>query len=60
MKTIFREYDADGNGSIDFEEFLSKLRGPMPAKRRAVVEKAFEKFDRTGDGQVDFEDLKGV
>ncbi|MEQ2203964.1 hypothetical protein XENOCAPTIV_005821 [Xenoophorus captivus] len=44
---LFQHFDRDGNGTIDFDEFLITLR-------------AFRKLDRSGDGVVTIEDLRGV
>ncbi|XP_010768494.1 calcyphosin-like protein isoform X2 [Notothenia coriiceps] len=49
---LFLRFDRDGNGTIDFDEFLLTLR--------EVVLQAFRKLDRTGDGVVTIEDLRGV
>jgi Ca2+-binding EF-hand superfamily protein len=42
---IFSAIDRDGSGSIDYEEFLSMIRGPMSKRREHLVRKAFAKID---------------
>mgnify|MGYP003571723870 CR=1 FL=1 len=44
------EPDRNGDGSIDFDEFLINLRPPMNAHRQELVSMAFNKIDKTGDG----------
>ncbi|KAK3730694.1 hypothetical protein RRG08_041474 [Elysia crispata] len=57
---LFGLFDKDGSGSIDFDEFLVKLRPPMSQARRNLIHKAFKKLDKSGDGIVTVEDLHGV
>jgi len=57
---LFRYLDADRSGSIDYEEFLHRLQGPMNPRRKQVVEKVFQKLDKTGDGYIMVDDLRGV
>merc|ERR1712137_933510 len=59
-KKLFEEFDNDGSGSVDFDEFLIDLRPPMSKARTAVIMEAFRKLDKSGDGIVTVEDLKGV
>ncbi|XP_003390641.1 PREDICTED: calcyphosin-like protein [Amphimedon queenslandica] len=59
-KQMFQKFDQDKNGSIDFDEFLIKLRPPMSQSRISIIDQAYNKLDRTGDGLVTVEDLKGV
>jgi len=59
-KNIFAAFDADGTGSIGFEEFLAKLRPPMSKSRVDLIHKAFKKADKTGDGVINAKDLKGI
>ena len=59
-KEMFVAFDSQGDGSINFEEFLSKLRPPMSQSRIDVITKAFKKADRTGDGVINALDLKGA
>lgn len=57
---LFQIFDKDGSGTIDFDEFLVKLRPPMSQARRNLIHQAFKKLDKSGDGIVTVEDLYGV
>ena len=56
---VFKHFDRDGNGEINYDEFLRTLIGKMNDKRRTIVTLAFKKFDRDGNGYINIEDLKG-
>lgn len=60
VKKMFAAFDSDNSGTIDFDEFLIKLRPPMSQARKGVIHEAFHKLDKTGDNVVTAEDLKGV
>ncbi|KAI3386993.1 hypothetical protein SNEBB_004800 [Seison nebaliae] len=60
IKEMFRSFDSNHNGSVDFDEFLNRLRPPMNGRRRELIAKAFTKLDKTGDGRITVEDLRGV
>lgn len=60
IQILFKEFDRDGSGTINFDEFLVRVRPPMSKTRCDLVKKAFAKFDRSGDGVVTVEDLKRV
>lgn len=58
---MVKEVDKDGNGSIEFDEFLLM----MARKLRAVdgeeeMHQAFRVFDKNGDGFITFDELKRV
>ena len=52
--------DTDGDGTINFDEFLVGVRGKLNAQRQAMVDKAFLKFDADGSGEITAADLRGV
>ncbi len=56
---VFNVFDRDRNGTIDYDEFVRVLRGPMNNYRKKLVNQAFNKLDRDGSGVVDINDLKG-
>ena len=60
VNMIFGYFDSDGDGSINFDEFLLGLTGPLNERRKKLVMQAFKLMDKTGDGQVTVEDLSGV
>ncbi len=57
---LFKFFDINENGSIDYEEFLHGVRGEMNSFRKGLVKKAFEILDRDGSGRVEVDDLRGV
>jgi len=57
---VFKIFDRDGNGEINYDEFLRTIVGKMNDKRRNLVTLAFKKFDRDGNGTIGVEDLKGL
>jgi len=60
IEELFTMFDKDGSGTVDFDEFLVKLRPPMSNARKTLIHKAFKKLDKSGDGIVTTDDLKGV
>lgn len=57
LVTLFKHFDKDKNGQIDFREFLHELRPPMSASRVSVIQEAFNKLDCSGDGFITMDDL---
>ena len=57
---MFNFFDRDKDGSVNYDEFLLGVRGPINNFRKKLVEQAFTKFDRDGSGSVTIEDLKGL
>jgi len=50
--------DADGNGSIDFPEFVALMSKAMTeAETREELKAAFGHFDKDGSGYIDKEEL---
>jgi calcyphosin len=57
---VFSTFDRDGNGNIDYDEFVRGVRGPMNKFRQEIVKAAFKKIDKDGSGILDINDIKGV
>jgi calcyphosin len=53
-------FDKDGDGCINFDEFLVGIRGQLNERREAIVMKAFLKFDKNCSGEITVEDLADV
>jgi Ca2+-binding EF-hand superfamily protein len=59
LKKLFQEYDADGNGTLELEEF----KGLMKAVETAFLQSgngssaSFNEFDIDGDGSMDDSEL---
>lgn len=58
LDQVVSAMDVDGNGSIDYEEYLQVVRGPMNTQRKLVVHEAFEKLDLDRDGFVTLAELR--
>ena len=59
-RTLFSYFDANRDGTVDYEEFLHRVRGPMNEGRKRLVERAFQKLDKNGNGVVELDDIRGV
>eukprot|EP00941_MAST-03F_sp_MAST-3F-sp1_P004880 g4880.t1 len=55
---LFSAFDRDKSGQVDFDEFLTVLRGPMSIRRLNLVGQAFNVLDASGDGQITIEDIE--
>jgi Ca2+-binding EF-hand superfamily protein len=60
LHELFQILDRDGNGQIDFKEFMDLLTPPMNETRIKVINEAFDKLDVNGDGAIQLDDLKIV
>jgi len=45
LQALLKYYDRNGDGNIDFEEFVAAIREPLNERRRKLVDKAWRKLD---------------
>lgn len=45
IKNAFKAFDLNGNGAVEYDEFVKVIIGPMNKYRTSYVEKAFDKID---------------
>jgi Ca2+-binding EF-hand superfamily protein len=58
-KILILAIDRTGNGqSVNFDDFLVAMRGPMNAARAKLVKMAFRVADRDNSGILDFKDIQ--
>ena len=57
VEGLMQRFDRDGNGHIDYNEFLRFIRGDMNEARRSWVHKAYDKLDVNHDGKVMLMDI---
>ena len=50
-------FDRDGDGHVDFNEFLRAIRGEINQTRLRYIEQAYSKLDATKDGKVTIDDI---
>ncbi|XP_062582830.1 calcyphosin-like protein isoform X1 [Saccostrea cucullata] len=60
VNVLFVSFDMDENKTIDFSEFLFRLRPKMSRERQDVIMESFDKLDANGDGHLNLDDLKVV
>jgi Ca2+-binding EF-hand superfamily protein len=56
LQQLFEHFDRDNN-SIDFEEFLAGVRGPLVPSRLKIVRLAFNSLDKDGSGILEPHEL---
>ena len=54
----FRAFDTDGNGKIDFKEFIFALHLTSAASATEKLQWAFRMYDIDGNGMIDITELK--
>merc|ERR1712028_309220 len=61
LKKMISDIDNDGNGSIEFQEFLEMMTGEMGEKdTREDIEKVFKLFDDDNTNKISFRNLARV
>lgn len=61
VRRMIGEVDADGNGTVDFAEFLTLMSRRMKAKdSQSEILDAFKVFDKDNSGKISVKELREV
>ena len=61
LLNLVMEVDLDGNGTIEFPEFLEMMKSKAAeVDQESDLREAFKIFDRDRDGYIDMKELKKV
>jgi Ca2+-binding EF-hand superfamily protein len=52
IMTLFATFDRNHNGTVDYDEYIRTLRGPLNNFRKRFVIQAFNKLDKDGSGKI--------
>ena len=58
LHDIFRNFDKDGQGTLDVKEFELLLRIIAPGLKDDEVMQVFKKFDLDGDGEITLDEFE--
>lgn len=59
-EAVMETADVDGNGSIDYNEFVAATMHLSKLEKEVLLQKAFAKFDKDGNGRITEDELKQV
>lgn len=57
IKDHFAFFDKDGNGTIDFKEFMQLLKVLAPSSTLDNAERGFETIDTNQNEEIDFDEF---
>ena len=67
IKTIIKEIDQDGNGTVDVEEYMQNMKNKTNKDiihralvQRSSIRKQFQKYDADGSGFITIDEMKEV
>jgi Ca2+-binding EF-hand superfamily protein len=60
LDTVLGAFDRNGDGLINFDEFLRGIRGRLNARRRTLILLAYDVLDKDGSGVVDIKDIQAA
>ncbi|OSX80716.1 hypothetical protein BU14_0033s0060 [Porphyra umbilicalis] len=61
LQQMINEVDADGNGKIDFAEFVTLMARKMNnTDKDSEIFEAFKVFDKDGSGKIDATELRNI
>uniref|UniRef100_A0A8D2DK66 EF-hand domain-containing protein n=1 Tax=Sciurus vulgaris TaxID=55149 RepID=A0A8D2DK66_SCIVU len=60
LQDMINEVDADGNGTIDFPEYLTMMARKMKDTDSEEIKEAFHVFDKDGKGYITTAELHHV
>jgi Ca2+-binding EF-hand superfamily protein len=60
FERVFKFFDRNNDGYIDYIDFLSAVRNLMSSRRSAIVAAAYQKISQSSAGHVTIDDLKGA
>eukprot|EP00811_Abedinium_folium_P033808 NODE_6743_length_1642_cov_20.211221.p1 GENE.NODE_6743_length_1642_cov_20.211221~~NODE_6743_length_1642_cov_20.211221.p1 ORF type:complete len:361 (-),score=143.09 NODE_6743_length_1642_cov_20.211221:462-1544(-) len=58
LNQLMTAFDLNGDGFVDYEEFLQTVRPPMSLRRKRLVQKVFEMLDTDKSGILTASDIK--
>lgn len=60
VKQLFQDMDTDGDGVIEYSEFLAAAMDERFQQQADLCWSAFRLFDRDGDGKISLDEIKSV
>ena len=57
-EAIFKMFDVNNSGSIDYNEFIRQIVGKMNIRRESIATRAFTLMDLNGSGSLEISDIK--
>lgn len=59
-RIIFSHFDKNESGNIEWNEFMTVVKGNLPNRRRKIVHEAFDMLDVDKSGVLDIDDMKKI
>jgi len=60
VPALFKHFDQNGDGTIDWDEFLKEVRGDVNPRAKAVIRQAFDALSERCGGQFTVDYAKQV